>query len=111
MIADDDEPVVRPFFLTRGRTEAHLPVEAMVVSAHRDLPGGLFGEYQAIFEMCRRPLAIAEIAAHLIVPLGVARVLVSDLADRSLVEIADTTTDAHADVDLLDRIISGVERL
>ena len=112
MIADDDEPIVRPFFLTRGRTDAHLPIEAMVVATQTAMPGDLYGEYRAILELCEQaPLAIAEIGAYLSVPIGVARVLVSDLAERNLVQIAETRGAADADIDFLDRIISGVERM
>lgn len=110
---DEDEPLIRPFFLTKGRTDAKLPVEAMVVAAvgadarvrSRNM------EYRAIIDLCAEEArAVAEVAGRLGLPLGVARVLVSDLADEGLVDLAGDQP-GEADTTLLDRIIAGVERL
>ena len=55
-------------------------------------------------EECRTPRSVAEIVAALRVPLGVARVLISDAADAGLVTVHKTITgndgaEAHLDVD------------
>lgn len=109
---DFDEPLVRPFFLTRGRTEADIPVEAMVLSA-TDAPGRgvrMGSEYRDILELCVQAQAVAEIAALLRLPLGVARVLVSDLVAEGLVDLAGQSG-GDPDLAFLDRIINAVERL
>jgi len=62
-------------------------------------------------ELCRQPRSVAEIAAHLSVPLGVARVLVADLLDDGLVTVQATLAD-DAGIDerreLIERVLSGL---
>jgi len=109
---DEDDHVVRPFFLTGGRTDADLAFEAMVVvtDAGRRPHDDLSAEYGKIVELCAEPQAVAEIAAKLSLPIGVARVLVSDLAERGLLELPSDDRD-DPDVDLIERLISGVRRI
>jgi hypothetical protein len=58
--------------------------------------------------MCREPLSIAEVAAALEVPAGVARVLIGDLvADGSLRISRPTNTNEQ----LIRRLIDGVRSL
>src|SRR3954471_18028837 len=96
----EDEPLVRPFFLTRGRTAGELPLDAVVVTTGRGGSGadGRVGsgaghgaghgclevEHERILLLCSRPLAVAEVAGHLRLPIGVARVLLDDLRDAGL---------------------------
>jgi hypothetical protein len=113
---DEGEPLVRPFFLTRGRTDAKLPVEAMVMSSPDGVArvAGRTPEYRAIVDLCvSEPRAVAEVAGRLGLPLGVARVLVGDLAEEGVVKLASTygAADPEADTGFLDRIIAGVENL
>src|SRR5438477_13020426 len=79
---------VRPFVITGGRTRAadtSLRMETMVqtVGKPRD---DLSFERARIVDCCYEPLSIAEIAAELGVPLGVAMVLVGDLVEDGLLE-------------------------
>jgi hypothetical protein len=73
------------YAVTGGRTRAgdhDLPIEAVVTAT--DLDGAaedLQPEYRAILDLARTPIALVEVAAGLGVPIGVARVLVSDLAE------------------------------
>jgi Protein of unknown function (DUF742) len=115
---------VRPYTLTGGRTRfAHvLLVETIVaaIEAPEERPeltsGGLrdrvMPEMRAIVELCRRMRSVAEIAALLKMPLGVVRVLLSDLADQGRVRIHGTGhgTD-RPDRALLERVLSGLRRL
>lgn len=109
--------LVRPYTLVGGRTRAtadDLPLEALVVTTEegRRLPDLAF-EARAIVERCARPHAVAELAAHLDVPLGVARVLVTDLATVGLVRVhgAESDRDDASDVALLQRVLDGVQDL
>lgn len=78
--------VVPVYAFTRGRTRSagqDLPIEAVVTltgNAARQAPS-LRNESAAIVRMCARPMSVAEIAAALRVPVGVARVLVGDLVN------------------------------
>jgi hypothetical protein len=115
---------VRPYALTGGRTRfSHvLLVETFVaaIEAPPERPelvsGGLrdrvMPEMRAIVELCRRMRTVAEIAALLKMPLGVVRVLLSDLADQGRIRVYGTGhgTD-RPDRALLERVLGGLRRL
>ncbi len=108
----DDEPMIRPFMVTGGRTDATLPVEAMVVDAAAGravLPG--MEEYRRIYRLCAEPQAIAELSAKAKLPLGVVRVLVGDLVAADALSLAHAITGADDELDFIDRIIMAVEAL
>lgn len=77
-----DEQVVRPFMMTSGRTTPlvdGLRLETLVRATPAALSAPLHFELERVVRLCQRPHSIAEIGAALRVPVGVARVLVSDL--------------------------------
>lgn len=113
---DDDDYLVRPYAVTRGRTKPryHLEIEAMVAAAHYDAGdlSRLTPECQAILELCRDWRSVAEISAVLQMPLGVARILITDMAVEGLVRIHQLNHDqGRPDVKLLERVLSGIRRL
>jgi Protein of unknown function (DUF742) len=86
----------------------------MVVASHyeaRDL-SVLSPECQAILGFCRDWRSVAEISAVLRMPLGVARILIADMAVEGLVRIhqQDHAQD-RPDLNLLERMLSGLRRL
>lgn len=116
--ADSAPRLVRPYTLTAGRTDSRveLPWEAPVGAAMppqaTDWPGT---DVRAqIVALCARRPSVAEIAAHLGLPLGVARVLVGDLVMQGYVTVHDTLADATtADErrDLIGRTLRGLKAL
>ena len=62
-----DEPTVRPYVMTRGRTDAR-------------------GRFDLI-SVAVTVLSVAEIAAHLDLPAGTVRVLLGDLLDRGFIAV------------------------
>jgi hypothetical protein len=112
----DEEFLVRPYAVTRGRTEPRyqLEIEAMVAATNYDgrrMPG-LSPECQAILEFCRDWRSVAEVSAVLQMPLGVARILISDMAMDGLVRIHQLNhAQGGPDVKLLERVLSGLRRL
>jgi hypothetical protein len=113
---DDDDLLVRPYTVTRGRTKAryHLEIEAMVASAHYQAGdvSRLSPECQAILEFCRDWRSVAEVSAVLQMPLGVARILITDMAAEGLVRINQLNhAQGRPDVKLLERVLSGIRRL
>jgi hypothetical protein len=117
MTDDEDGPELdgstfRPYLLTGGRTRSvagDIPIEALVVTRERLAPRGLTPEQAQILDACRSPISVAEIAVALAVPIGVARVLVSDLAATNRVEVCDTAT--RAEYELVRRLIAGVRAI
>ncbi|MFF2521529.1 DUF742 domain-containing protein [Streptomyces liangshanensis] len=115
---------VRPYSLTGGRTRfGHvLLVETFVAAIEppeerKELtdggpPPGVMPEMLAIVELCRRMRTVAEISALLKMPLGVVRVLLSDLADQGKIRVYGTGHgDGQPDRALLERVLSGLRRI
>ena len=114
---DDEDFLVRPYAVTRGRTEPRyqLEIEAIVETNRydpRELPM-LSPECRAILEFCRDWRSVAEVSAVLQMPLGVARILIADLAVEGLVRIhqLDHAQGGRPDVKLLERVLSGLRKL
>ncbi|HYH32366.1 MAG TPA: DUF742 domain-containing protein [Pseudonocardia sp.] len=106
---------IRPYALTGGRTRARheLLVEALV-SVPRYDPGlldSLMPESRALYERARRQVSIAELSVAIAAPLGVVRVLVSDLAAQGAVRIHPTAHAYDHDREMLGRILDGLQRL
>jgi hypothetical protein len=113
---DDEDYLVRPYAVTQGRTKAryHLEIEAMIVATHYDAGdlSRLSPECRAILECCRDWRSVAEVSAVLQMPLGVARVLISDMAVEGLVRIQQLNHDlGRPDIGLLERVLIGIRRL
>jgi hypothetical protein len=108
--------LVRPYAVTGGRTKPRyqLQIEAMVAASHyeaRDL-SALSPECQAILGFCRDWRSVAEISAVLRMPLGVARILIADMAVEGLVRIHQLDHDrGRPDLNLLERVLSGLRKL
>ncbi|MEV0094149.1 DUF742 domain-containing protein [Streptomyces sp. NPDC050738] len=111
-------PLVRPYAMTGGRTRPRyqLAIEALVhTTAEPARLQGQLPEHQRICRLCVEIKSVAEISALLSIPLGVARILVADLAEAGLVAIHQPGGDENAggtpDVTLLERVLSGLRKL
>jgi Protein of unknown function (DUF742) len=116
MAEEGGSALVRPYAVTGGRTKPRyqLQIEAMVAASHyeaRDL-SVLSPECQAILGFCRDWRSVAEISAVLRMPLGVARVLIADMAMEGLVRVHQIDhAQGRPDVNLLERVLSGLRKL
>ena len=118
---EETTAVVRPYALTGGRTKASYPLELETLislqdgaDTRLDMGVAVQFEHRSIMEECRTPRSVAEVAAVLRVPIGVARVLISDAADAGLVTVHRTVSgndDAEAHLMLMERVLSGLRRL
>jgi hypothetical protein len=108
---------VRPYAWTRGRTKSglDLAIEALVSTSQRakDQMGLLQLEHRAVAELCEQTRSVAEVAALLSIPLGVARVVLGDMVGLNLVTVHQTATSAgnEPDLALMERVLSGLRRL
>jgi hypothetical protein len=118
----DDPPrrqnkLVRPYVLTKGRTRgpgAPLALEASVraTTAATALAPDAAPESRRIVELSEQPVSLAELAARLLLPVGVVRVLVADLAAAGIVSVGEAATrEAATDVRLLERLLDGIRAL
>jgi predicted component of type VI protein secretion system len=107
--------VVPVYAFTAGRTRptgVELPFEALVAATatgYREI-AELKMEYRKIIEMGRSPISVVEVAAALGVPIGVARVLMGDLADIGYLDIQLPRThhDGAPTRDVLERLLHGL---
>ncbi|WP_420451451.1 DUF742 domain-containing protein [Ilumatobacter sp.] len=115
--SSDDEAggeIVRSFMLTRGRTRAaarELSIETIV-----SVPSGPGGgapvperEHRRICDLLTGPMSIAEVSAHLSIPLRAAVVLVSEMVEAGTLAAGDSLGDG--DIDLLLKIRSALQIL
>lgn len=107
---------MRPYTLTRGRTRSRHPllVETLISVTDYDPHVALLltPECRDIYEGCREVRSVAEISVYSGMPLGVVRVLVSDLADQGKVRVHPP---AHGydepDQELFERVLRGLQAL
>jgi hypothetical protein len=110
-------PVVRPYALTRGRTRPSGETLDLIaiITAVRGVqidPASLDPEHIAVLRLCRLPASVADLAADLDLPLGVVRILLGDLQERSLVAIHHPIPPARLpDVQILKEVVDGLRRL
>ncbi|HEX4725868.1 MAG TPA: DUF742 domain-containing protein [Pseudonocardiaceae bacterium] len=108
---DTDGAFVRPFIVTRGRTRPlhdGLRIETLVEARPAALSAPLQFEQRQIVELAQRPVSVAEVAALLGVPLGVARVLIADLFTGNYVSLHEPT---ELPVHVIERIRDLVRAL
>ncbi|ACU38991.1 DUF742 domain-containing protein [Actinosynnema mirum] len=115
---EDAPSIVRAYSWTGGRTTStyQLELETLVSAAEWDHPAalGMKAEHQEVIALCGRPRSVAEIAALLKVPLGVAKVLLGDMAERGLIDVHQTISSEDGDqpnMGLMERVLAGLRRL
>ena len=106
--------VVPVYAVTGGRTRssaAELPMESLVSATEWHPWPGMQTEYRAILEMADHPISLVEIGAALQIPVGVARVLVSDLAGAGYVSVYEpeqTGDNGRPRPAVLERLLEGL---
>ncbi|GIG86035.1 DUF742 domain-containing protein [Plantactinospora endophytica] len=111
----DAGPVVRPYAMTRGRTQpirGQFDLISLVVTRWPVPPRAeLTPEQSDILASCRRPLSVAEIAAALDLPVGTVRVLLGDLLDAGLIDTHEPPVLDAPSEDLLEAVLAGLRAL
>ncbi|OLR94282.1 DUF742 domain-containing protein [Actinokineospora bangkokensis] len=116
-VAAETTAIVRPYAWTRGRTRSafDLRVETMVSTGERTADAAAFAEseHREIAVLCRDPRSVAEVATLMGAPLGVAKVLLGDMAQLGLVVVHKTAAGGanRAHLVLMERVLSGLRRL
>jgi Protein of unknown function (DUF742) len=110
-----DQHAVRPYVITSGRTRPELTLsgDAMVwttaVGAASLADHSATDEERAAMELCTSPRSVREVAALLGLPIGVSRILVSDLAQQQAVTVHNPAPDV--DVAVIHRLLKKLRTL
>ncbi|MGP4048189.1 DUF742 domain-containing protein [Streptomyces sp. 2A115] len=106
---------VRSYVITGGRrlpTADDLSLHTLVsLAPDREPPLAASPEVRAIWELCAGGyLAVAEVAGHLKLPVGVARLLLTDLFEQGhLLRRAAPPRAQSVDRGILERVLHGLE--
>jgi hypothetical protein len=110
-------PVVRPYALTKGRTQPGAGVTFglidVVLATGQQLsqtfrPGP---EQRQILRLCQRPTPLVDLASEIDLPVGVMRVLLGDLAGEGMLRILSAPRGPVTDQRLLRNVLHGLESL
>ncbi len=108
-------PVVRPYALTGGRTRPTgeiIDMLALVTSTNATVDELLLEpEYIAVIRECRQPKPVADLASDLDLPLGVIRILLSDMREHGLVVIRPPARNRMTDPQLLKDVADALRKL
>jgi Protein of unknown function (DUF742) len=107
---------LRPYLLTSGRVEPvdqTLEIETQVLTSDLGVASyeRLAFEHRDIVALCTTTLSIAEVAAKLRLHIGVARVLVADLAASGYLIVRRPSLPQTQDPNLIERVIRGLEAI
>ena len=112
----DAGPVVRPYALTGGLTRPAgqrfdlLDMVGVVRRAGDSMPD-LPPEQVEVLQRCQIPAPLVDLAADMDLPVGVIRILVSDLRERGLVTIHRAQPAGLGDLKILQEVVDGLRRI
>jgi hypothetical protein len=109
--AEAKESFVRPFIVTGGRTmplRDDLRIETLVVADRAALTAPLRFELQTVVRLCQQPRSVAEVAATLHVPLGVAKVVIGDLMAAGHVTVHQSTQLAVSTIERIRDLVRAL---
>ncbi|HTX85546.1 MAG TPA: DUF742 domain-containing protein [Streptosporangiaceae bacterium] len=112
----DAGPVVRPYALTGGRTRPTgetIDLLALVSSCDLTMVDDLLlePEYLEVMRQCREPKPVADLASDLDLPLGVVRILLSDMRERGLIVVRPPARNRLTDPQVLKDVADALRRL
>lgn len=115
---DGHEPesaqLVRPYVITNGRqlpdSDRYELMTLVTASTDGQRKDHLGPEKRSVLQLCEGGfLTVAEIAGHLTLPVGIIRVLLSDLAETGYIVSRAPTPPAHlTDVQVLQEVLDGL---
>lgn len=106
---------VRPYAITGGRTATDGPVlevESQIVATERGRLNQHRYRWEAarVIEACDSATGLIEVSAKLEIPIGVTRVVVSDLIKQGAVELlAEERAESYTE--LLEKVLDGIRSL
>ena len=121
MTAGDDEiwlddaagPLVRPYTVSAGRTRPTVELDLLSLMKATDrVPTAPSPEHSKALALCRTPTSVAEVSAHLKLPVMVTKVVLADLVDSGAMSTrAPRTASDLTDRVLLEKLLDGLQRI
>jgi hypothetical protein len=110
---DDAGPLVRPYTVSEGRTRPTVDLDLLsLVIATTRTPRGMDPEHVKVLGLCRHPISVAEVAAHMRLPVVVTKVLLADLVDcEAMATRAPRSSSGATDRVLLEKLLDGLQRI
>jgi hypothetical protein len=111
-----DDPLVRPYAVTGGRTRSKtigLDLITLVVAMRTPAEvGDVEPECLRILQACQNPISVVEVAAKVDLPLQVVKVLLSDLIAQHLVifRSAESASELPSQ-QVLQAVLDGIRNL
>ncbi|MDT0344354.1 DUF742 domain-containing protein [Streptomyces litchfieldiae] len=119
MSAPDEQPaesveLVRPYVITNGREIAdgdRFELVTLITAAEHPHKDRLDPEKRGLVDLCEGGyLSVAEIAGHLRLPVGIVKVLLSDLADAGFIHTRAPVPRAQlTDIQVLQEVLDGLQ--
>jgi hypothetical protein len=109
----DDGRLVRPYTVSNGRTSPGVSLDllSMVASTGEAPPSPLEPDHEQALALCRKPMSVADIAARLLLPVAVTKIVVSDLVEWGAVTIQPPRpADEPTDRVVLERVLNALQR-
>ncbi|WP_159942038.1 MULTISPECIES: DUF742 domain-containing protein [unclassified Nocardiopsis] len=108
----------RFYVITSGRSggaEDSLDAVTLVVAESAPVPG-MQSEHARILRLCRAPMAVVEVSAHLRLPVAITRILLTDLIDAGRVTArhprpAPSPAQPPASPDVLEKVLVALHNL
>jgi hypothetical protein len=105
--------LVRPYVITNGRglpTNDQFNLITLVTTSDQPRPARMDPEKDSLLDLCEGGmLSVAEIAGHMRLPIGIVKVLLSDLSsDGYLITRAPVPPAQLLDVSLLQEVLDGL---
>jgi len=113
IIFEDDDPATRPYVVTGGNTrvEGSVAVETLVETVDLESANLRF-EKGRVVELASSPLSVAELSAHLKMPIGTTMVLVGELIGDGQLRQHQTLSGSNlSELNIMTRIINRVRDL
>ena len=111
-------PIVRPYAVTKGRTSPAsgsyiglIDVVAAVANPRLPADTRLGREHRRLLSRCRQPVTVVDLASDIDLPVGVVRVLLSDLKQYGALRVVATPPGPAAKDRLLRDVLDGLQTL
>jgi hypothetical protein len=111
-------PIVRPYAVTKGRTEPApgsyvglIDVVTAVAGAQLPADARLNRDHRRLLSYCRQPITVVDLASDIDLPVGVVRVLLSDLRQYGALRVVATPGGPATHERLLRDVLDGLQTL